>query len=65
MSSGKIVTLISKDVYIFDSFLFFTNIMCIATMEGIIMTFIMYAAIGVSGLIGVGLMVITVPIQCK
>lgn len=63
MSSGKIVTLISKDVYAFDTAIMFGNDMWIGILQVTIMTVIMYNAIGVSTFVGVAFMVIIIPIQ--
>lgn len=65
MSSGKIVTLISKDVYAFDSAIMFGNDLWIGVIQVGIMTYIMYRAIGISAVVGVAFMIIVIPVQRK
>ncbi|KAF2881309.1 hypothetical protein ILUMI_24865 [Ignelater luminosus] len=63
IASGQAVTLITKDVNIFDFTLFLIHKLLVGTVQIIIMIYIMYAQIGVSALIGAGVMVAFIPIQ--
>lgn len=64
MSNGvNIITLISKDVYTYDLALMFANDLWIGIIQTIIMTYIMYNAIGISAFAGVAFMIFLIPIQ--
>lgn len=65
MSSGKIATLISKDVFSFDAALMFGHDIWIGVIQVTIMTYLMYNAIGISAFVGVAFMIAIVPLQCK
>lgn len=64
MSSGRIVTLISKDVHTLDMAILYGNQIWLAIFQLIIMTYVMYESVGVSAFVGVGFMLIVCPIQC-
>lgn len=65
MSSGKVVTFISKDIYTFDWAISFGHEIFIGIIEVMVMTYVMYSVIGISALVGVGFMIIIIPTQCK
>lgn len=65
MSTGKIATLISKDVFFLDAALMFGNDIWIGIIQVIIMTYLMYNAIGISAFVGVAFMIAVIPLQCK
>lgn len=65
ISSGKIVTLISKDVHSFDGAIRFINDFWLGTIEVAIMAYIMHRAIGPSTFVGIGFLIIIIPAQCK
>lgn len=62
-SNGQIISLISKDVYLFDMALMFGHDLWIGIIQTIIMTIIMYKAIGIASFVGIGFMVLVVPIE--
>lgn len=65
LSSGRIVSLISKDLYTFDSTINCIVEVPIGLIHVAVMTFIMYRAIGVSALAGVGYVFLAMPVQSK
>lgn len=65
MSSGRIVTLISKDIYTLDETIICTNEICIGIIELTVMTYVMYKAIGTSAFVGIGFMFLVLPLQSK
>lgn len=65
MSSGRIVTLISKDVHTLDMAILYGNQLWLAIFQLSLMTYVMYESVGVSTFVGVGVMLIICPLQCK
>ena len=65
ITTGKIVTLMSKDVNFFDSAIIFVHDLWIGFIQVALMTYVMYEQIGVSALYGVGFLVLLTPFQCK
>ncbi|XP_057665340.1 ATP-binding cassette sub-family C member 4-like isoform X1 [Diorhabda carinulata] len=63
VSAGKIVTLITKDVFAFDNAINFINDMWIGVIQTAIITFIIFARIEWSVFGGIGFYLLTVPIQ--
>lgn len=63
MSSGRIVTLISKDIYTLDVALLFGNTIWIGLVQIFAMTFIIFRAIGLAAFVGVGFMFFIIPFQ--
>ncbi|XP_033217281.1 probable multidrug resistance-associated protein lethal(2)03659 isoform X2 [Belonocnema kinseyi] len=60
---GQIVNMLSNDVSRFDYALFGLNYIWIAPIQIIIMTYIMYQEVGWSALIGMAVLVLTMPFQ--
>lgn len=65
VTNGKIVTLMTKDVALFDSAIVLAHDVWIGVIQVIIMTYVMYQHIGVSAIFGVGFLIVLIPIQCK
>ncbi|GJQ66878.1 hypothetical protein Trydic_g7901 [Trypoxylus dichotomus] len=63
ITNGKIVTIISKDVMLFETMLQFINEVWIGIIQVIAMTYVMYTQIGVPALIGIGFLVALTPLQ--
>lgn len=63
ISIGKIVTLITKDVHSFESFIHFANDLWIGVVKSGVIFYIIYRKIGVSAFAGVGFFVILFPLQ--
>ncbi|KRT83567.1 ABC transporter ATP-binding protein [Oryctes borbonicus] len=63
ITNGKIVTIISKDVMLFETMLQFINEVWIGIVQVIAMTYVMYTQIGVPALIGIGFLVLLTPLQ--
>ncbi|KAK9745241.1 ABC transporter transmembrane region [Popillia japonica] len=63
ISNGRIVTIITKDVMLFESMLQFVNEVWIGTIQVIVMTYVMYLQIGVPAIIGIGFLVVLTPLQ--
>ena len=62
---GKVVNLLSNDVNRFDIVSVFIHSMWIAPLLAIIIGVLLYLEIGVPGLIGMIIIFIVTPIQCK
>ncbi|XP_050308414.1 ATP-binding cassette sub-family C member 4-like [Anthonomus grandis grandis] len=60
---GKVVTLITKDVYCIDGAMIFLNDMWISVIQITIVTVILYKRIGISVLTGIAFIILVVPIQ--
>lgn len=65
ITNGNIVTLMSKDVYSFDSAIMFAHDMWIGVIQIIIMTYIMYEQIGIASIVGIAFLVALIPVQSK
>jgi ATP-binding cassette subfamily C (CFTR/MRP) protein 4 len=63
ISIGKIVTLITKDVHSFESFIHFANDLWIGVVKSIIVFYIIWDKIGVAAFAGVIFFVIMLPLQ--
>lgn len=63
VSSGKIVTLITKDVLLFDSAVVLAHDIWIGVIQVVLMTYVMYIQIGVSAIFGVGFLILLIPFQ--
>lgn len=64
-TAGQVVNLLSNDVGRFETSILFINHLWIAPIELIAVSVILYNIIGVSSLLGVGFLLIFVPIQSK
>lgn len=64
ITSGKIVTLMTKDVGLFDSAIILAHDLWIGLIQVIVMTYVMYRHIGVSAIFGVGFLILLIPFQC-
>lgn len=65
VTNGKIVTLMTKDVALFDSAIILAHDLWIGIIQVVIMTYVMYRHIGASAVFGVGFLILLVPFQCK
>lgn len=65
VTTGRIITLISKDVMTFDSAIMFGNDLWIGVIQTIIIGYMMFRQIGISAIIGLIVFVAMIPIQCK
>lgn len=65
MSSGRIITLINKDIYTLDETILCANEICMGTIELCVMSYIMYKAIGTPALIAIGFIFITLPLESE
>ncbi|CAH1105157.1 unnamed protein product [Psylliodes chrysocephalus] len=63
VTMGKIVTLITKDVFLFDAALIYVNDMWIGIIHIIVITVIIYQRIGLSVFGGMGFYLIIIPMQ--
>lgn len=63
ITNGRIVTIITKDVMLFESMLQFINEAWIAVIQVIVMTYVMYTQIGVPAIIGISILVALTPLQ--
>lgn len=64
VTTGKIVTLITKDVHSFDSAIMFGNDLWIGVIQTTMIGYLMYSQIGVSAIIGLAFFVVMLPLQC-
>jgi ATP-binding cassette subfamily C (CFTR/MRP) protein 4 len=65
ISIGKIVTLITKDVLSFESFVHFANDLWIGIVKTAVICYVVYRKIGLAALAGVGFFLIVLPLQSK
>ena len=65
ISIGKIVTLMSKDIVVFDRLLDYGNEVWTGVFTITVMLVIMYRQIGVCSFIGMGFLLLTSPLQSK
>ncbi|GJQ66875.1 hypothetical protein Trydic_g7898 [Trypoxylus dichotomus] len=63
VTNGKIVTLMTKDVALFDSAIVLAHDLWIGIIQVIVMTYVMYKHIGVSAIFGVGFLMLLIPLQ--
>lgn len=63
MSSGRIVSLISKDINTIEETIICTNMLWTGGLQLIVLTYIMYRAVGVSAFIGVAYMFVSIPLE--
>lgn len=62
-AAGKVVNLLSNDVSRFDMVSIFLHAMWTAPLSAIVITYILYTDAGYSGLIGIGIVFLIVPVQ--
>lgn len=62
---GKIVNLLSNDVNRFDLVSMFIHSMWTAPLMSIVVGYLLYVEAGWAGMIGIAMVFIVVPIQCK
>lgn len=60
---GQVVNLLSNDVNRFDSVVIFLNYLWMGPFQTILVTYFLWQEIGVSSIIGVGILLIAIPIQ--
>lgn len=65
VTTGKIITLITKDVMTFDYAIMFGNDLWIGVVHTSIIGYMMYRQIGVSAIVGLIVFVAMIPLQCK
>ena len=65
MSAGHVVNLMSNDVARFDMMAVFLNWIWSAPLLTVVISWILYEAVGWSSLVGVGVLLLVVPLQCK
>ncbi|KAJ8983685.1 hypothetical protein NQ317_003473 [Molorchus minor] len=63
ISMGNIVTLITKDVFAFETSLIFLNDVWVGSIQTVITAYIIYTRIGLSVLAGVGFVFMIIPLQ--
>lgn len=63
--NGELINLMSNDVAKFDYAVANFNDLYKGPIEAVILSFIIYREIGVSGLIGMGFLLFFIPLQCK
>lgn len=65
ISSGKTVTLVSKDVREFENFLITLQDACVGIVHIFVFTYLMYTYVGIAALISVAVMLLFIPFQRK
>lgn len=65
ITTGRIITLISKDVMMFDSAIMFGNDLWIGVIQTSIIGYMMYRQIGVSAIVGLAVFIAMIPLQRK
>ncbi|XP_071052810.1 probable multidrug resistance-associated protein lethal(2)03659 isoform X1 [Onthophagus taurus] len=63
VTNGKIVTLISKDVNLFDFSIILSHDIWVGVIQVALMTYVMYQQIGISAILGVGFLLLLIPFQ--
>ncbi|KAK9745323.1 ABC transporter transmembrane region [Popillia japonica] len=63
ISSGKTVTLVSKDVREFENFLITLQDACVGIVHIFVFTYLMYTYVGIAALISVAVMLLFIPFQ--
>lgn len=64
-TAGQLVNLLSNDVNRFDVAVIFAHQLWIAPLETVVVTYLMYQQVGWSAVIGVGFLLMFVPLQSK
>lgn len=65
ITTGKIITLITKDVMMFDSAIMFGNDLWIGVIQTSLIGYMMYKQIGVSAVVGLIVFIAMIPVQRK
>lgn len=65
VTTGKIITLITKDVLTFDTAIMFGNDLWIGVVQTSIIGYMMYRQIGISAVVGLVVFIAMIPLQCK
>lgn len=65
MSSGHVINLMSNDVSRFDTVSVFIHWVWSAPLLTVVIAWILYDRVGWAPLIGVGIILIVVPLQCE
>ncbi|KAI2474111.1 probable multidrug resistance-associated protein lethal(2)03659 isoform X2 [Diabrotica virgifera virgifera] len=63
VSSGKIVTLMTKDVAAIENFIFYFNDVWVGIVQAIIVFYLIFNKMGVGSLIGIGFFLLVIPAQ--
>lgn len=65
ISLGNIVTIITKDVQTFEKAIWIFNESVVTFVQTAVLSYLLYLRIGVVSLVGVGVLLSIMPIQCK
>ncbi|XP_060522347.1 ATP-binding cassette sub-family C member 4-like [Cylas formicarius] len=63
ISLGNIITVITKDVLVFENSIMLINDMWVETIKVVVVSYLIYNKIGVSGLVGIGVLFLVIPAQ--
>lgn len=63
ITMGKIITLITKDMFAIEMLILFGNDIWIGLIQTVLICYLIYAKIGVSAFAGVGFFLTVLPIQ--
>lgn len=65
ISLGNVVTLITKDVLMFEKAIWMVHEIWIGAAESVILCYLLYASVGPASFIGVGVFLAALPLQCE
>lgn len=65
ISLGNVVTLITKDVHIFEASIWMVNETWISVVQSCVLCYLLYSRIGAVSFIGVGVLMSIMPVQCE
>ncbi|CAH2012964.1 unnamed protein product [Acanthoscelides obtectus] len=63
ITTGNIVTLMTKDVAAFETMIMYANDVWIGCVQTVVIFYLLYRRVGVAAFVGVGLFLIMIPIQ--
>lgn len=64
VTTGKLVTFLSKDATYFDLAVMYGNELWIGVIQIVIIGYIMFSQIGISAVIGIAFFILMIPLQC-
>lgn len=64
-TAGQVVNLLSNDVNRFDVAVIFAHQLWVGPLETVLVTYLMYQQVGVSAVIGVGFLLMFIPLQSE